>query len=88
VFGIAYAFITVPSMTRLQSELHDDIRGRIFGVLNTLVSVFSFLPLLLVGPVADIYGVAPVFFGAAVVCVLAWAGGRASRRRIRPILAP
>lgn len=81
VFGIAYAFITVPSMTRLQSELHDNIRGRIFGVLNTLVSVFSFLPLLIVGPVADIYGVAPVFFGAAVVCVVAWAGGRASRRR-------
>jgi len=50
-------------------------------VLNTLVSVFSFLPLLLVGPVADIYGVAPVFFGAAVTCVVAWAGGRASRRR-------
>ena len=81
VFGIAYAFITVPSMTRLQSELHDDIRGRVFGVLNTLVSVFSFLPLLLVGPVADLYGVAPVFFGAAVTCIVAWAGGRASRRR-------
>ncbi len=88
VFGIAYAFITVPSMTRLQSELHDDIRGRIFGVLNTLVSVFSFLPLLLVGPVADIYGVAPVFFGAAIVCVVAWAGGRASRRRVRSVPAP
>jgi len=87
VFGIAYAFITVPSMTRLQSDLHDDIRGRIFGVLNTLVSVFSFLPLLLVGPVADLYGVAPVFFGAAVVCVLAWSGGRASRRRMRPVAA-
>ena len=81
VFGIAYAFITVPSMTRLQSELHDNIRGRVFGVLNTLVSVFSFLPLLIVGPVADLYGVAPVFFGSAIVCVLAWAGGRASRRR-------
>lgn len=81
VFGIAYAFITVPSMTRLQSDLHDDIRGRIFGVLNTLVSVFSFLPLLLVGPVADLYGVAPVFFGAAVTCVVAWVGGRRSRRR-------
>ena len=87
VFGIAYAFITVPSMTRLQSELHDDIRGRIFGVLNTLVSVFSFLPLLLVGPVADIYGVAPVFFGAAVACVIAWAGGRSSRHWVQSVPA-
>ena len=87
VFGIAYAFITVPSMTRLQSELHDDIRGRIFGVLNTLVSVFSFLPLLLVGPVADIYGVAPVFFGAAVACVIAWAGGRSTRHWVQSVPA-
>ena len=80
VFGVSYAFITVPSMTRLQSDLHDEIRGRIFGVLNMLVSVFSFAPLLLVGPVADGYGVAPVFAAGAVACLLAWVGGRASRR--------
>jgi MFS family permease len=83
VFGVSYAFITVPSMTRLQSDLHDEIRGRIFGVLNMLVSVFSFAPLLLVGPVADTYGVAPVFVGGAVACLLAWAGGRASRGHVR-----
>ena len=83
VFGLSYAFITVPSMTRLQSDLHDEIRGRIFGVLNMLVSVFSFAPLLLVGPVADAYGVAPVFVGGAAACLLAWAGGRASRGHAR-----
>src|SRR5437762_2631680 len=83
VFGVSYAFITVPSMTRLQSELHDQIRGRIFGVLNMLVSVFSFAPLLLVGPVADAYGVAPVFAGGAVACVVAWVGGRSTRRQSR-----
>lgn len=83
VFGVSYAFITVPSMTRLQSDLHDEIRGRIFGVLNMLVSVFSFAPLLLVGPVADAYGVAPVFVGGAVACLLAWFGGRASRSHVR-----
>ena len=83
VFGISYAFITVPSMTRLQSDLHEQIRGRIFGVLNMLVSVFSFAPLLLVGPVADAYGVAPVFAGGAVACLIAWVGGRATRRQPR-----
>ncbi|MGH2500617.1 MAG: MFS transporter [Candidatus Limnocylindria bacterium] len=80
-FGVAYAFITVPSMTMLQEQLHDAIRGRIFGVLNMLVSVFSFLPLLIVGPVADIWGVAPVFVGAAVIVGLVWRGGRATRLR-------
>jgi MFS family permease len=88
VFGLSYAFITVPSMTRLQSDLHDEIRGRIFGVLNTLVSVFSFAPLLLVGPVADAYGVAPVFVGGAVACLLAWVGGRASRGHVRATAGP
>jgi MFS family permease len=88
VFGLSYAFITVPSMTRLQSDLHDEIRGRIFGVLNTLVSVFSFAPLLLVGPVADAYGVAPVFVGGAIACLLAWIGGRASRGHARAEPAP
>jgi MFS family permease len=84
VFGLSYAFITVPSMTRLQSDLHDEIRGRVFGVLNMLVSVFSFVPLLVVGPVADAYGVAPVFVGGAVACLLAWLGGRSSRGSLRP----
>ncbi|HEV2010221.1 MAG TPA: hypothetical protein VGS17_04260, partial [Candidatus Limnocylindria bacterium] len=83
VFGIAYAFITVPAMTMLQEELHDEIRGRIFGVLNMLVSVFSFAPLLLVGPVADAYGVAPVFVAGAAACLVAWVGGRASRGHVR-----
>jgi MFS family permease len=88
VFGLSYAFITVPSMTGLQSDLHDEIRGRIFGVLNMLVSVFSFAPLLLVGPVADAYGVAPVFVGGAVACLVAWVGGRASREQVRAKTAP
>ena len=88
MFGISYAFITVPSMTRLQSDLHDEIRGRIFGVLNMLVSVLSFAPLLLVGPVADAYGVAPVFVGGAASCLIAWAGGRESRGQIKVGSAP
>ena len=88
VFGVSYAFITVPSMTRLQSDLHDEIRGRIFGVLNMLVSVFSFAPLLLVGPVADTYGVAPVFAAGALASFGAFVGGRASRHRVRGEIAP
>ena len=78
-FGISYAWITVPSMTLIQEELHDEIRGRIFGVLNVLVSVFSFLPLIIVGPVADAWGVAPVFVAFALIVTGAWYYGRATR---------
>jgi len=79
VFGVAYAFITVPAMVLLQEQLRDDIRGRVFGVLNVLVSIFSFLPLIFVGPIADVWGVAPVFVLAALVVFGVWFGGRAVR---------
>ena len=81
VFGVAYAFITVPAMTLLQEQLREDIRGRVFGVLNMLVSIFSFLPLIFVGPMADVWGVAPVFVLAAVAVFGVWLGGRRVRMR-------
>src|SRR5205807_7153727 len=61
VFGVSYALITVPAMTLLQEELPDEIRGRVFGFLNMLDSIFSLVPLVIVGPIADLWGVAPVF---------------------------
>ena len=80
VFGMTYAGIIVPAITMLQEDLREDIRGRVFGVLNSLVSVFSFLPLVLVGPVADAWGVAPVFLGGTVIVWGAWLGGGRTRR--------
>jgi len=84
VFGVAYAFITVPAMVLLQEQLRDDIRGRVFGVLNVLVSIFSFLPLIFVGPIADVWGVAPVFVLGALVVFGVWLGGRSVRLRSGP----
>ena len=81
VFGIAYSFTTVPAMTLLQEELPEEIRGRVFGVLNTLISIFSFLPLIIVGPVADAWGVAPVFVLAAALVFGVWLAGRSERLR-------
>ena len=81
VFGVAYSFITVPAMTLLQEQLPEDIRGRVFGVLNVLVSIFSFLPLIVVGPVADEWGIAPVFVFAAIAVFGVWLAGRSVRLR-------
>ena len=86
VFGIAYAFITVPSMTLVQEELPELIRGRVFGVLNMLVSVFSLAPLVIVGPIADLWGVAPVFIGSAALVGIVWYAGRGIRQG--PEVAP
>lgn len=83
--GVEYAFVAIPSQTALQEELPVGVRGRIFGILNTLLSVASFLPVLL-GPIAaDILNLAfpgagiPVVMGILGLVTL-WAGVRSWRR--------
>ncbi|MFN8621875.1 MAG: MFS transporter [Chloroflexota bacterium] len=80
IAGITYAFVAVPAQTALQEELPSDVRGRVFGVLNTLVSLASFLPILIVGPVADLIGTpAVVLISAGVIaatCIGSYFWGR------------
>ena len=56
--GIEYAFVAIPSQTALQEELPAEVRGRIFGILNTLLSVASFLPVVAAPAVADLVNIA------------------------------
>lgn len=81
IAGIAYAFVSIPSQTQLQEELPPEVRGRVFGVLNTLVSIASFLPIIVVGPLADLAGTAIVMLAAALAVALA---GCASVAKGRP----
>jgi len=60
--GISYAVVAIPAQTQLQEDLPPEVRGRVFGVLNMLVSVASFLPIIVVGPIADFFGTSPVIF--------------------------
>jgi MFS family permease len=64
--GIAYAFVAIPSQTQLQEDIPEEGRGRVFGVLNMLVSVSSFLPIIIVGPVSDVVGTTRVLITVAV----------------------
>jgi len=72
--GIGYAFVAVPAQTQLQEELPPTVRGRVFGVLNMLVSIASFLPIIIVGPIADAVGTSLVVQASAVVVLLVAAG--------------
>lgn len=74
IAGVTYAFVAVPAQTALQEELPPDVRGRVFGVLNTLVSLASFLPIIIVGPIADLVGTPAVILASAVVIALTGAG--------------
>ena len=70
--GIEYAFVAIPSQTALQEELPAGVRGRIFGILNTLLSVASFLPVLIAPVAADLINL--VFKGAGIPVVMAVLG--------------
>jgi MFS family permease len=58
--GAGYAVVAISAQTQLQEELPEDVRGRVFGVLNMLVSIASLAPIIIVAPVADIFGREPV----------------------------
>jgi MFS family permease len=66
IAGIAYAAVAIPAQTQLQEDLPEDVRGRVFGILNMLVSVSSFLPIIIVGPISDFIGAAAVMLIFAV----------------------
>lgn len=72
--GICYSFVAVPAQTQLQEELPANVRGRVFGVLNMLVSIASFLPIIIVGPIADLVGTSWVVAGSAIVVLLVAVG--------------
>jgi hypothetical protein len=56
----------------LQEELPVGVRGRIFGILNTLLSVASFLPVLVAPAAADLLNI--FFDGAGIPVVMAILG--------------
>jgi MFS family permease len=65
--GVCYAFVAVPAQTSLQEELPSDVRGRVFGVLNMLVSLASFVPIIIVGPLADAISSSTVIVISALI---------------------
>jgi MFS family permease len=68
--GIAYGLVAIPSQTQLQEDLPEDVRGRVFGVLGMLVSVASFLPIIIVGPISEWAGTTAVIFVLAIGVVI------------------
>jgi MFS family permease len=82
--GVAYAIVAIPAQTQLQEDLPEEVRGRVFGVLNMLVSVASFLPIIVVGPISDFFGTSPVIFTVGLVVALSGFASFAFRGPLKP----
>jgi MFS family permease len=77
--GVCYAIVAISAQTQLQEELPEEVRGRVFGILNMLVSVSSLLPIMVVGPAADLFGASAILLVVSLV-VCAWGLASVFRR--------
>lgn len=71
LLGLANAATVIPANTSLQENTPDELRGRVFSVLNALGNVGSTAPVLVVGVLADLLGVGTlmVLIGLVVLTI-------------------
>jgi len=67
-FGISFVFI--PSNSTIQIETSEEMRGRMYGLLSSLIGAVSFLPVILAGGLADLFGVGAVIVGVGVLMII------------------
>jgi MFS family permease len=70
VLGFATSFVFVPSNAVLQEETSDEWRGKVYGLLNSLVGIVSIIPVIVVGGLADLIGVKMVITGTGIVVII------------------
>lgn len=66
VLGFANSLVFVPANTRLQEYTTEEIRGKIYGFLNTFIGLLSLLPIIVVGGLSDLIGVGSVIIGIGI----------------------
>lgn len=75
ILGLANSLVFVPANTLIQEKTTDEFRGKIYGVLNTIIGVLSLLPIIIVGGLSDLIGVGTVITGIGI-CLLLLGIGR------------
>ncbi|HEX8965247.1 MAG TPA: MFS transporter [Patescibacteria group bacterium] len=68
--GFSNSFIFVPSNTLIQEQTSDAVRGKIYGALNTAASLISLIPVIIVGSLADLFGVGTVLTVLAIIIAI------------------
>lgn len=68
--GFANALIFVPSQALIQGTVPSDFRSKIYGLLFALIGIFSLVPILIAGGIADIFGVGAVLAVIGVIILL------------------
>lgn len=69
--GFANALIFIPSQAMIQETVPEDFRSKIYGLLFALIGLFSLIPIMLAGAVADVVGVGAVLLllGTGIIII-------------------
>ena len=69
IIGFSISLVFIPSNATIQIETSEAMRGRMYGLLSSLIGAVSFLPVVLAGGLADLLGVGVVISGVGVLMV-------------------
>ena len=86
--GVCYGIVAISSQVQLQEDLPADVRGRVFGVLNMLISVASIVPIIVVGTITDLVGTTAVILFVAASVLFSGLASIIIRGPIRPEEGP
>src|SRR3989344_2496842 len=67
--GFAVSLVFISGHATIQVETSENLRGRIYGLLNATSGTVSFLPVVLAGGFADLFGVGTVVAGSGVLMI-------------------
>lgn len=69
--GFANALIFVPSQAIIQEIIPQNFRSKIYGLLFAMIGIFSLLPIVIAGGIADLVGVGAVlvFIGTGILLI-------------------
>lgn len=70
IIGFAISLVFIPSNATIQIETSETMRGRMYGLLSSLIGAVSFLPVVLAGGFADLFGVGAVIVAVGVLMVI------------------
>lgn len=82
--GVCYGIVAISAQVQLQEDIPAEGRGRVFGVLNMLISVASILPIIVVGQIADWVGTTLVIIVVAGLVLVSGVVSIIARGPIRP----
>ncbi|WP_309742569.1 MULTISPECIES: MFS transporter [unclassified Chamaesiphon] len=80
ILGLGASLIAVPMQTLIQERTPESMRGKVFGFQNNAVNIAVAVPLIIVAPLTNQFGLRSVLWGmsaiVAVAGILAWSSTR------------